>query len=168
MVAVHRVLLGVLLIGNAIAFAGVDQATRAVTAALVLAMVASSRRLPAVPAMYRWCAVAFAALVVLQLTPLPETLRHLLQPGFAHVLPAGWAPLSLAPWSTVQVAVSVAIAAWIALLATALHEIIGFGLQIPLNRYLAAGWVGVVWGLADRSAGLTERPDVAEEQGAGG
>jgi O-antigen ligase len=37
-----------------------------------------------------------------------------------------------------------------ALAATGLHEIIGFGLQTPLNRYLLAAWVGIVWGLAER------------------
>jgi len=37
MVTLHRVLMGVLLLGNAVAFAGVDPPVRAVTAALVLA-----------------------------------------------------------------------------------------------------------------------------------
>jgi len=278
MVATHRVLLGVLLLGNTVAFAGVDPPVRAATAALVRAMVVGSRWQPAVPAIHRWCGVALAGLVVLQLMPLPEVLRRLLQPGFAEVMPAGWAPLSLAPWSTVQVAVSLTVAGGIALtaarmasarsglpvllpllaitcallavlgfageaeapakvmlvrdntgggspygpfvnrnhfaqaieltmpaalvlvaagtrgfggggtarqrsavlvlagsvtcavgfaavvrsgsrggilflalagLATALHETVGFGLQTPLNRYLAAAWVGMVWGLAD-------------------
>jgi O-antigen ligase len=34
------------------------------------------------------------------------------------------------------------------LIATALHEAIGFGLQTPLNRYLAAMWIGLFWGVA--------------------
>ena len=34
--------------------------------------------------------------------------------------------------------------------ATALHEIVGFGLQSPLNRYLLAAWVGLVWGVWGR------------------
>jgi hypothetical protein len=37
----------------------------------------------------------------------------------------------------------------LALVATALHEAVGFGLQTPLNRYLLAAWVGLAWG-ADR------------------
>ena len=34
-----------------------------------------------------------------------------------------------------------------ALTATALHEMVGFGLQTPVNRYLLAAWVGLVWGV---------------------
>lgn len=37
----------------------------------------------------------------------------------------------------------------LAMVATALHEAIGFGLQTPLNRYLLAAWIGLAWG-ADR------------------
>jgi O-antigen ligase len=37
--------------------------------------------------------------------------------------------------------------AGMALVATALHETVGFALQTPLNRYLLASWVGLVWGL---------------------
>jgi len=35
----------------------------------------------------------------------------------------------------------------VALTATALHEMVGFGLQTPVNRYLLAAWVGLVWGV---------------------
>jgi O-antigen ligase len=38
----------------------------------------------------------------------------------------------------------------VALAATALHETVGFGLQTPLNRYLLAAWVGLVWGVWNR------------------
>jgi O-antigen ligase len=38
----------------------------------------------------------------------------------------------------------------VALVATALHETVGFGLQTPLNRYLLAAWVGLVWGVWSR------------------
>jgi hypothetical protein len=38
----------------------------------------------------------------------------------------------------------------VALAATALHETVGFGLQTPLNRYLLAAWVGLVWGVWSR------------------
>ena len=44
MVATHRVLMGVLMLGNAVAFAGVDPISRAVTAALVVALMLSARR----------------------------------------------------------------------------------------------------------------------------
>ena len=41
-------------------------------------------------------------------------------------------------------------AAALALTATALHELIGFGLQTPLNGYLAAVWAGLIWGVTGR------------------
>jgi len=37
-----------------------------------------------------------------------------------------------------------------ALVAAGLHEIVGFGFQTPLNRYLVAVWVGLVWGVWNR------------------
>ncbi len=37
-----------------------------------------------------------------------------------------------------------------ALVANSLHEIVGFGVQTPLNRYLVAVWVGLVWGVWNR------------------
>jgi O-antigen ligase len=37
-----------------------------------------------------------------------------------------------------------------ALVATSLHELVGFGVQTPLNRYLVAVWVGLVWGVWNR------------------
>jgi hypothetical protein len=37
-----------------------------------------------------------------------------------------------------------------ALVATGLHEVVGFGAQTPLNRYLLAIWVGLVWGVWNR------------------
>ncbi len=115
MVSSHRVLMGVLLIGNTIAFAGVDPISRAVTAGLVVAMIATMPKTPEVPAVHRWCAMILGALALAQLAPAPEAVRTLLQPGFADVLPGGWASLSLAPWSTVQAASSIIMAAGIAL-----------------------------------------------------
>ena len=60
-----------------------------------------------------------------------------------------------------------------ALTATALHEMVGFGLQTPVNRYLLAAWVGLVWGVwrrveegknrvRDRSA--EDRDDTVDEE----
>jgi O-antigen ligase len=49
----------------------------------------------------------------------------------------------------------------VALLATALHETVGFGLQSPLNRYLAAVWVGLVWGIVIRVNDGRKRAGVA-------
>ena len=44
------------------------------------------------------------------------------------------------------------------LVATALHEIVGFGLQTPVNRYLLATWVGMLWGLDLRIRELRNTP----------
>jgi hypothetical protein len=111
----HRFLVAVLLLGNAVAFAGVDPLSRVATAALVVALLVGTRRLPVVPAVHRWAALGLAVLVTAQLVPWPEALRRLLQPGYAEVMKEGWAPLSLAPWSTVQVAASVVVAGGLAL-----------------------------------------------------
>jgi O-antigen ligase len=46
------------------------------------------------------------------------------------------------------------------LVATALHEIVGFGLQTPVNRYLLATWVGMLWGLDLRIRELRNTPPV--------
>ena len=54
----------------------------------------------------------------------------------------------------------------VALAATALHETVGFGLQTPLNRYLLAAWVGLVWGVWSRVEGAKGRvPDQGAEGG---
>jgi O-antigen ligase len=53
-------------------------------------------------------------------------------------------------------------AATLAVVATMMHETIGFGLQTPVNRYLLATWVGLVVGLYSRSSRSQRR--TAEEQ----
>jgi O-antigen ligase len=115
MSSLHRVLLAVLLVGNTVAFAGLDPPAKLVTAVIVLVLMIDLRRLPTVPAIVRASAWGFLILVAVQLLPLPEGLRRLIQPGFAEVMHSGWAPLSLAPWSTIQVAVSAVVLAGIAL-----------------------------------------------------
>ena len=52
----------------------------------------------------------------------------------------------------------------LALVATALHEVIGFGLQSPLNRYLLATWVGLVWGLVNRGSERRDAPAATEDR----
>jgi len=47
------------------------------------------------------------------------------------------------------------------LVATGLHEGIGFGLQTPVNRYLLAVWVGLLWG-------VWGRVEEGRKRGAGG
>ncbi len=48
--------------------------------------------------------------------------------------------------------------AMMALTAVGLHETIDFGLQIPLNRYLCAAWVGLLWGVATVASGEASPP----------
>ena len=118
MPARHRILLAALLAGNALAFAGVDAVTRLATAIVVLLLMVDSRTLPEVPGPARLAALGFAALIVVQLAPLPASARQPLQPGFAEVMPTGWYSLSLAPWATLETGASVVVAAGIALAAT--------------------------------------------------
>lgn len=117
MYSLHRLLLAVLLVGNTVAFAGVDPPTKLITATIVLVLMIDLRRLPAVPPVVNAAAWGFLILVVVQLLPIPEALRKLVQPGFAEVMHSGWAPPSLAPWSTIQVAASAVVLAGIALTA---------------------------------------------------
>ena len=98
--ALHRVLLGVLLLGNTLVFAGVDPITRTATAGLVLVLALDLPRLPAAPRAQVWAGWGASALVVVQLLPLPAVVRALLQPGYTQFQGEGWAPLSLAPWAT--------------------------------------------------------------------
>ncbi len=117
MPALHRALLATLLVGNTLVFAGVDPWTRFATAVIVVVLMVDLRRLPALPGPALWAAAGLAALVVVQLVPLPEIVRRLVQPGYAEVMRSGWAPLSLAPWSTVMTAASIFVAFAIALVA---------------------------------------------------
>ncbi len=134
--ALHRVLLGVLLLGNTLAFAGVDPITRTVTAGLVLVLVLDLPRLPAVPRAQVWAGWGAAMVVVVQLLPLPSVLRGLLQPGYAQFLREGWAPLSLAPWATVQVAASLTVMAGVAVVAA---RMAGARTGLPTLLALLAG-----------------------------
>jgi O-antigen ligase len=113
--ALHRVLLAVLVVGNAVAFAGVDPVARVVTAALVLVLLYDLREVPEVPKPLRLAVWIFLGLLIVQLLPLPGGLRSLAQPGFGSLIDPGWRPLSLAPWATLQVAASAVIAAAIVL-----------------------------------------------------
>jgi hypothetical protein len=150
MLSAHRVLLASVLVGNVIAFAGVDPPTRLVTAVIVLVLVVDIRRVPAVPAAARAAAWGFLILVMLHLVPLPEGWRRLVQPGFAGVIANGWAPLSLAPWATIQVAASVVVVTGIALTAARMASTRS-GLPILLACIAAACVVMAVLGLAGES-----------------
>lgn len=115
MILRHRVLLALILCGNAVAFAGVDPVAKLVTAVLAIALVADMAHLPPVAPEFRFSILGVLAIAALQLVPLPALLRRLLQPGFIDLVPAGWRPLSLAPWNTVEVAALLLVAFAIAL-----------------------------------------------------
>jgi len=150
MSSIHRILIAVLLVGNAVVFAGVDSPTKLLSAAIVLALMIDLRRVPEVPSAVRAAAWAFLVLVVVQLLPLPAALRRLVQPGFAEVMIAGWAPLSLAPWSTIQVAASMVVLAGIALTAARMASTRS-GLPILLGIIAVTCGVMAVLGLAGES-----------------
>jgi len=71
----------------------------------------------------------------------------------ALALACGWFLWSLRPSrvrsSRFETRYALAAAA-LALLAAGLHETLGFALQTPANRYLAAVWVGFLWGTSLR------------------
>jgi len=136
----------VVLLGNMIAFAGVDPASRLVTAGITLVFAAQLRRLPTLPRSQRIALWGLAVLVFLQLLPLPHVVRTLLQPGFADVSAPGWAPLSLAPWATVQMASSLVIAGLIACQAARMAQTRS-GLPILLVTIAATGVLAAVLGL---------------------
>lgn len=114
----HRWLLLVLLLGNAVAFAGVDPVTRMVTAILTLVLVVDLRRVSSVPRPFPTLGLALVGLVAVQLVPLPGVVRRLLQPGLSEVIASGIAPLSVAPWATVESASGLIIALGLALTAS--------------------------------------------------
>lgn len=150
MPALHRVLLAVLLVGNTVAFAGVDPPVRFATAVIVVVLMIDLRRLPVVPAPARWAMVGTSAMVVAQLVPLPVVVRKLLQPGYSEVFSGGWAPLSLAPWATVTGAASIVVALGIVLVAT---RMAGTRSGLPVLLSLLAvtcGLLGIL-GLAGES-----------------
>jgi len=148
--SVHRILLATLLVGNAVVFVGVDSPTKLLSAAIVLVLMIDLRRVPEVPTVVRAAAWSFLILGVVQLLPLPEGLRRLLQPGFAEVMAGGWAPLSLAPWSTIQVVASMVVLAGIALTAARMASTRS-GLPILLGIIAVTCGVMAVLGLAGES-----------------
>jgi O-antigen ligase len=166
MLSLHRVLLATVLVGNAVAFAGVDPPTRFASAVIVLVLMLDLRSAPKVPSVARAAAWLFVVLVVVQLLPLPFVLRRLLQPGFSEVMHVGWAPLSLAPWSTIQVAASTAVVAGIAVVAARMASTRS-GVPILLGFIAATCAVIAVLGLAGE-AGAPERVLLIRANSGGG
>ena len=167
MLVLHRVVLAALLVGNAIAFAGVDSVTRLVSAVLVLVLVVDLRTIPLAPKTARLAAWGFLGLAVCQLAPLPEALRRLLQPGFADVLAPGWGSLSLAPWSTVQVISSVVIMAGVTF-AAARMATTRSGLPTLLGILVVTCGVLAVLGLAGESGAPEKVLLIRANTGGGG
>jgi O-antigen ligase len=146
----HQVVLAVLLVGNAVAFAGVDPPTRFASAILVLVLMVDMRTTPPVPGPMRWAAVGLGALVFAQLVPLPLSLRRVLQPGFGEVMAAGWSSLSLAPWATFELGASAVLACGLAL-AAARMSASRSGLPLLLGTIaVTCGVIGLL-GLAGES-----------------
>ncbi len=166
MVSLHRLALGVVLLGNAVAFAGVDPPVRLATAAVVLLLMLDLKRVPDVPHLHRLAGFVIAALILIQLAPLPEVLRRLIQPGFADVMASGWYPLSLAPWATIQVAASAVIVVGIAVTAARIG-VTRSGLPVLLALIAATGVVVAVLGLAGE-AGAPEKVLLVRDNTGGG
>ncbi len=166
MVSRHRLAFGALLLGNAVAFAGVDPPARLATAAVVLLLALDMKRAPDVPRLHRLAGFIVASLILLQLVPLPEALRKLLQPGFSDVFAGGWAPLSLAPWATLHAAGSVVIVVGIALTAARI-AVTRSGLPVLLALLAATGVLVAVLGLAGE-AGAPEKVLLIRDNTGGG
>lgn len=150
MPALHRVLLAALLVGNTVAFAGVDPPVRLATTLVVMVLMIDLRRLPALPKTVVWAAAGVSVLVVVQLLPLPEGVRKLLQPGYSDVFSDGWAPISLAPWSTVMTAASLVVVFGIALVANRMAGTRS-GLPVLLGLLTVVCGLLAVLGLAGES-----------------
>ncbi len=147
----HRWLIGVVLIGNLVVFAGFDPVTRVVTAALLLLLAVDMGRVPAMPRSHRLALAISAAVVVLHLLPLPAFARKLLQPGLADLIHTGWAPLSIAPWATLTTAASLAMA-FILALGCARTAASRTGLPVLMGILLACCALLAVSGLASEAS----------------
>ncbi len=167
MVARHQVIFGVVLLGNAVVFAGVDPPTRLATAVLVLVLVLDLRRSPPVPGADRIAGATVAALVVVQLAPLPRALRAALQPGFSEVMAAGWAPLSMAPWATLEAAAAGAVAVGLALTAARMASTRS-GLPLLLILIATTGVVLAILGLASEAGAPGRVMLIRDNTGGGG
>jgi len=166
MISRHRLAFGAILLGNSVVFAGVDPPTRLATAAVVLLLILDLRRIPDVPRLHRLAGFIVAGLVVVQLLPLPEMVRRVVEPGFAEVMASGWAPLSLAPWATLQAAASGVVLVGIALTAARIATTRS-GLPVLLALLAGTGVLVAVLGLAGE-AGAPEKVLLVRDNTGGG
>jgi O-antigen ligase len=167
MISRHRLALGVVLLANAVAFAGVDPPTRWATAVVVLVMVLDLRQMPWIPRLHRFSMITLAVLVVTQLVPLPASVRAVVQPGFSDVMADGWATLSLAPWATAQVAASAVIGVAIAVTAARMAATRS-GLPTLLTLVAATGVTIAILGLAGEAGTPDKVLLVRDNTGGGG
>ena len=167
MFSLHRVLLAALLVGNTIAFAGVDPPTKLITAVIVAALMIDMRRIPAVPRVVHAAAWGFLVLVAVQLIPLPVAFRQMLQPGFSAVMHTGWAPLSLAPWATIQVTASAVVVTGIVLVSARMASTRS-GLPLLLGMVAATCGLMAVLGLAGEAGAPQNVLLVRANTGGGG
>jgi len=149
-VRLHRVLLGAILAGNTLAFAGVDPLTRALTAVAALVLVLDIKEVPLVPPVHRRAAAVLAALILVQLIPWPGMIHRLLQPGLAPFLPQGFWPLTVAPWATLQAASTLIVVTILALTASRMASTRS---GLPILLILLAS-IGAILGLL----GLVSEP----------
>lgn len=166
MISRHRLALVAILVGNAIVFAGVDPPTRLATAVVVALLMIDLKAAPAPPRLLRAAAIVFAALVAVQLIPLPAGARQLLQPGFADVMPDGWAPMSLAPWASLSAAAAAVVALGIAVTAARV-AVTRSGLPVLLVVLASTGVVIAVLGLAGE-AGAPDKVLLIRDNTGGG
>ncbi len=143
----HRVLFALLLLGNAVAYAGVDPVTRTVTAVAVLVLALATPRVPELPATARAAIVILGGLTVVQLVPLPAVVRRIVEPGLASLTSHGWFPLSLAPSATAGAAATIAIAAVLAITAARMAGT-RTGIPFILTTLAATGALLALLGLA--------------------
>ncbi len=151
----HRWLVLALLMGNAVAFAGVDPVTRLVTALATLVLVIDLRKAPVVPKPFPALGLGLAGLVALQLIPLPALIRRLVQPGLADVIAPGFATLSLAPWATIQSAAGLIVVIGLALTASRMASTRS-GLPALLGILAVTGALIAVLGLVGEASGPGE------------
>ncbi len=163
----HRILLAAILTLNVIAFAGVDPITRAVTAILVIALAYDLRKTPQIPRLHRWAFFFFFVLATLQLLPMPFSVRQFLMPGCSEFMSPGWAPLTLAPWATVQVITSSVIVLGIALTSARMASTRS-GLPVLLGIIAAIGGLIAILGLASEGGGGDTVLLMRENTGGGG
>ena len=154
-VTVLQAVFFVVLLGNMIAFAGVDPVSRVITAAAAVFFAVQFRRLPAIPRLLRWVVAGTAILITIQVLPLPEGIRAVIQPGFRAFFPTGWASLSLAPWATLQVAGALVVTGLIALQAARMARTRS-GLPLLLTAIAATGVVGAILGLVTEAGDSTK------------